>query len=553
MVRPARLSFTAFVLALIALPALAQPRTGVQASVDRSTIPENESFTYVLRTEGSVQASPDTQSLEHDFEILSRRSSQRIQYINGRARQVDQWVYELMPKKAGEFRLPRIRVGGALSNFVDVHIVPAQTSSSAPGDIFMEVGAEPKKAYVQSQVLFTLRLYVGVSTGRATLSEPKITGGEAIVQRLGEDHQYQATRDGRHFIVRERRYAVFPQKAGKLTIGPATFEAMVIPDHGFSRIRRLRSGSVQIDVKPPVPPPAAYSQAAWLPARKVTIAERWSDDDKQFTLGVPRTRTLTVKADGLLETQLPKLPLASSGGIKEYPDQPELDHDVTDDGIEGRRTERYAVIAQRAGKVTMAGVELPWFDTQTGKWEVARLAPREETVLPGDALASEPALAVDTGTAAAPQSVPPAASWWPWLSLGLGCGWLATLALWLRGGFGRGPARVQPQPKPRRASNRRLVGRLRAACERNDAAGAQRLLLEWGALEFPDDPPHSLGTLAQRLPQNAAEQIEGLEEHLYAAARTPWDGAGLRAALAELDVAKRPGAARAEPLQPLYR
>lgn len=538
---------------VLALPVHAQRRAGVQASVDRSTIPENESFTYLLRAEGSVQASPDTEPLEHDFEILNRRSSQRIQYVNGRAKQVDQWVYELMPKKAGKFRLPRIRVGGVLSNFVDIDIVPAQTSADAPADIFLEVAADPKHAYVQSQVLFTLRLYVGVSTGRATLSAPQVTGGEAIVQRLGEDHQYQATRNGRHFIVRERRYAVFPQKSGKLTIGPATFEAMVIPDHGYSRIRRLRSGSVEIDVKPPVPPPSAYSQAAWLPARDVTITEHWSDDDKQFTLGVPRTRTLTVKAEGLLETQLPKLPMQSSGGIKEYPDQPELDHDVTDNGIEGQRTERYAVIAQRAGKVTVAGVELPWFDTKTAQWEVARLAPRSETVLPGAPQEPEPAASAAPGTGVQPGAGPLAASWWPWLSALLACGWLATIALWVRGGRSPAPAGSRPQTKPRGAANRQLFSRLRVACDRNDAASAQRLLLEWAALRFPDDPPHSLGTLAPKLPEAVAEQIERLEGHLYGAARTSWDGAGLRAALAGIDAAKRNPTNRADPLLPLYR
>ena len=122
-------------------------------------------------------------------------------------------------------------------------------------------------------MLFTLRLYVGVSTGRATLTTPETTGVEAIVEKLGEDSQYQTTRGGRDFIVRERRYAVFPQQAGTLTIGPVTFEAMVIPDRGFSRVQRFRSDVLELTVQPAVAPPAALAGAAWLPAQRVTLTE----------------------------------------------------------------------------------------------------------------------------------------------------------------------------------------------------------------------------------------------------------------------------------------
>jgi hypothetical protein len=110
----------------------------------------------------------------------------------------------------------------------------------------MELDAQPGTIYVQSQIVFTLRLFIGVSTGRATLTQPEITGGEAIVERLGEDSQYTTERAGRNFIVRERRYAIFPQQPGRLTIGPATFEAMVIPiaaSRAFSASARDRSSS----------------------------------------------------------------------------------------------------------------------------------------------------------------------------------------------------------------------------------------------------------------------------------------------------------------------
>src|SRR5690606_32464970 len=100
--------------------------------------------------------------------------------------------------------------------------------ADAPGDIFLEVElSPPERAYVQAQIVFTLRLFLGTMTGRAAISPPEILDGDAIVERLGDDVEYRASRGGREFAVRERLYAIFPQRAGTLTVGPATFEAMV--------------------------------------------------------------------------------------------------------------------------------------------------------------------------------------------------------------------------------------------------------------------------------------------------------------------------------------
>ncbi len=218
----------------------------------------------------------------------------------------------------------------------------------------MELEAQPSTVYAQSQVIFTLRLFVGVATGRATLTQPEVTGGEAIVEKLGEDSQYQTERGGRSFLVRERRYAVFPQQPGTLTIGPATFEAMVIPDRGFSRVQRFRSGSLDVAVQPAVPPPAALPDAVWLPAQRVTLSEKWNDESSDLPVGIPRTREVQIEADGLLETQLPELTLAQQPGIRQYADQPELGREITPQGFKATRRVSMAVIAQAPGDVTLA-------------------------------------------------------------------------------------------------------------------------------------------------------------------------------------------------------
>jgi hypothetical protein len=527
----------------------------LQASVDRSVVRDNESFTYTIRAEGAIRGEPELAPLEAEFDVLQRSSSSRIQIVNGETAQVTEWQFQLMPKSVGEFTLPAVRVGNLQTNAVAVRVVPPETSGSAPADIFMELAAEPSTVYVQSQVIFTLRLFIGVATGRATLTAPEITGGEAIIERLGEDGQYQTVRGGRNFIVRERRYAIFPQQAGSLTIGPATFEAMVIPDRGFSRVQRFRSGVLELRVQPAVAPPPTMPGAVWLPARRVTLSETWSDDSPVLVVGAPRTRRLTIEADGLLETQLPELPIVQQAGIRQYADQPELEREITEEGLRSRRSVSLAVIAQSPGDVTLAGLELPWWNVTEQRWEIATLPPRLFQV-PSTGEPEPPSTAPASVEPSSVPAEPPSAGLWPIVSGVLALGWLATAVLWWRSRRGgRAGSPGAPSQVPRRTDNpRRLLREIRAACAARDPDTARRGLLEWGALKFPDAPPRSLGALAAQLPQNAARAILVLEAEIYGSAAGGWDGQSLNEALAELDAVTGPREpAEKDPLLPLYR
>jgi hypothetical protein len=368
----------------LAMPALALAQgPPVIASVDRAVVRANESFVYMLRAEGAVTGDPEIAPLAAQFDILNAPSSTRsIGIVNGRRSEVYEWQFPLMPKGPGDFTIPALRVGDRQSNPVAVRVLAPESNAGPAADIFMELSAEPENVYAQAQVLFTLRLYNGVTTGRATLTAPEVSGVEAIVEKLGEDSRYQTTRGGREFIVLERRYAVFPQQAGTMTIGPVTFEAMVIPDRGFSRVQRFRSDVLEVSVRPAVAPPAELAGAAWLPARRVTLTEEWGDGGDELAVGIPRTRTIAIEGLGLLETQLPDLALEQLPGIRQYADRPELERNITPEGFLSRRLVSFAVITQSPGEVALGGVRLPWWNVAQQRWEVAELPPRTLRVTP---------------------------------------------------------------------------------------------------------------------------------------------------------------------------
>lgn len=538
----------------LALPALMLAQgPPVTASVDRAVVRANESFVYVLRAEGAVTGDPEVAPLAVQFDILNAPSSTRsIGIVNGRRSEVYEWQFPLMPKTSGDFTIPALRIGDRQSNPVAVRVLAPESNAGPAADIFMELGAEPEIAYAQAQILFTLRLYNGVTTGRATLTAPEVSGVEAIVEKLGEDSRYQTTRGGRDFIVLERRYAVFPQQAGTMTIGPVTFEAMVIPDRGFSRVQRFRSDVLEISVQPAVAPPAELAGAAWLPAQRVTLTDDWGDGGDELAVGIPRTRTIAIEGVGLLDTQLPDLTLEQLPGIRQYADRPELERSITPEGFLSRRRVSFAVIAQSPGEVALGGVRLPWWNVTEQRWEVAELPPRTLRVAPSvEEALPEPAA---TSPGLVPASSSPR-SFWPIVSAILALTWVVTMVAWWRARVRRASPLVPTAPAAeRRPALRKILRDLESACAVGDAAAARNALLAYGETRFSEQLPRSLGALAALLPAGAAREVLALEGHIYGADNRTWRGDGLKAAIPELEKAgvtsdKPP----ADPLMPLYR
>ena len=404
-------------------------------------------------------------------------------------------------------------------------------------------------------MIFTLRLFVGVATGRATLTQPEITGGEAIVEKLGEDTQYQTDRGGRNFLVRERRYAVFPQAAGTVTIGPATFEAMVIPDRGFSRVQRFRSGSLEVAVQPAVSPPAELLGAGWLPAQRVALSEKWSDEASELPVGIPRTREVTIEADGVLETQLPDLTLTQLPGIRQYADQPELARELTPQGFKAKRRVAMAVIAQTPGDVTLPKIELPWFNVATQSWEVASLPERTLRVTPSSEVA--PAAPQPEATTSSAPAEAPASNVWPGSErrararLAGDCASLVALCA----SAGRRPHASGERAAFRRAqAERAQIAARRASRLRRERCGrraARAARVGRGAFS---GRAAQLGCAGVRAHGKRRAGDLALEAHIYSAAPEQWDGSALSRALADLDAARNSGnPAKEEPLLPLYR
>ncbi len=562
----------AWLLAWLALAGGA--RAEVNASVDRATLTEGETLVLTVTVSGDNEAEPDFSALRGSgFDLLSTSQSSSFRYINGRMEGRRSWYLTLAPTRSGRLMIPAIPIGSEMTHALHVEVKPASEAAAEgrPPDLFIEVTTDPAgRAYVQSQVALAVKIFYATELQGGRLSDLEVEG--AVVQRLGNDRVYWAERHGRRYQVIERRFALFPQSSGELTIPPLTFQGSVRiagapprPAFGglLDPLGRIGSGSRQVRARSEAltlsiePRPAGARGRWWLPAREVVLEQRWVPDPPRFRVGEPVTRTVVVRARGLGAAQLPEIELPGDGALKFYADPPRQRDREEQGWIVGERSWSVALVPTEPGRFTLPAIEIEWWDTATDQPRVARLpeqvvevapAPSQEAAAPPVA----PVPAEEESAATEEMEALPAAHaapFWPWLSAVLALGWLVTALLWWRGRRG-GDEGGGPVPAPRESEARKRLAR---ACRAGDARAARQALLQWSAARWPGRAP-TLERLGRWLGPEVAEELERLDRVLYGGGEGPWRGDGLwrrvRAALAQRErEEKREGAA---PLPPLY-
>lgn len=538
----------------------------IQVTVDRNPVNLNDSFQVIFTAKEDPDDDPDFSPLEQDFSILHQNQASSSSWVNGQTSKTIQWTLNVMAKSAGNLEIPAIHFGDDVTSPVPVQVLQdsKQGGATSNEELFLKVEATPTDAYIQAQIIYTLRVYTRVDIARAQLSEPELA--DAVIEKLGDDSNYNTQVNGVSYSVTERKYAVFPQKSGKLTIKPLVLTAEVLTisrsiynsffNSQMAKAKRVESQAVTLDVKPA---PATASGQHWLPAEQLELKQEWSGDITQMKVGEPLTRTLSIQAKGVTVGQLPELNASKiDGSVKTYPDQPVLKENKTSNGLTAFKEEKIALIPSQAGQITLPAINIPWFNTQSQQMETAHIP---ETVLTAAAGADMPAPPVTTTPAPSSQAEKtqaPApvvltqaspANYWPWVALGLGLVWLATLGYFLSR---KAVDKVLPDEASlaREIRLKDVVNRLKKACAANDATAAKSALLAWGQLQFKAT---SLGAVATFCEARLRDEILLLNQALYGKDAHEWEGKRLFQTFTENQARAKLAGKEDSPLEPLYR
>ena len=495
------------------------------ATVDRSVIDSNETLQLVIRYDGQVMTGqPDFSPLENDFEILSNNRQQQYSWVNGQSESYTDWTMVLMPKRTGLVLIPSLNFKKDVSNAVEIRVRSASAAAAGAGKqpIYTETLVDKESVYIQEQLVLTHRLYTSVQLSDLSLSDLNVP--DVILQKIG-DNQYQKTINGRNYLVVEIKYALFPQVAGKLVIPALRFGAYEsngrsqfggFTNRGARIFRSTESKIVDVNVRP-----AHIAADQWMPSSEVQLAEQWSTDLNNLTVGEPITRAIAISAAGLTGAQITPIQIIESDDYKIYPDQPQLQEQAKGSTIVGTRTETLAMVPGRAGEITFPAINVRWWDTVNQRMQTASLAAKTVQVRPSTAVAISPAAvqpqAMESLAIGASEK-PSELSLLTNLSLAFNALLIAALALLLlkrpRSGLA---GRTSTEPAtPALLSLKQKFKAIEIQADKNNMMGMRDAILVWGRQLFAETPPTTLKDLSLLLADlELQQQFTQLDRQLY--------------------------------------
>jgi hypothetical protein len=512
---------------IFALNASAQSLTG---TVDRTRLDSGESVELTLESDdATLFGKPDLQPLNELFEVLGTRQVNRLTSGGNKAEASTRWIITLQPKHSGYVVIPPLNLGQLQSAPITLHVGQnTGVADSRLAPVFIDASLDHESVYVQAQTVLTLRIYHSVSlyddSNLTQLDMP-----QARVEALGEPRTYEKDINGvRHGVI-ELRYAIFPQESGELVIPSQAFTATAV-DRASSnsynpfgprpgKVIRVRSPEIPLSVKAK---PASYpADAPWLPAHSLTLSEAWNPEPETARVGDSLTRSLTLKAQGLASAQLPPLPATQVAGLRRYPDQPQLTNKTSENGLQGSREEREALVANREGTIKLSAIEVFWWNTTTDQLERSSLPARDLQMAANPSLETLPVDVQQLAPVGAAE-----VEVWPWqLSSGLlSLTTVLGFTLWWRAR--RQPAVVTSQQSG--PSPRNLLDDLKRACLANDSLATRHALDAWARQQ-----PETLADMAARYTP-LSDALDGLNGALYSESGQHWQGRNLWLAIRSL-------------------
>lgn len=496
-------------LLLVASLLLSGPlQASIRATVDRANITTNDLLSLTLRIQGQADGRPDLAPLRIDFDVVdtSRTNTHSTTIINGvqTSEFYTDWIIYLRPKKTGQLIIPPLTYRGEQSNPILIRVRKAARTRDAL--VFFETTIDDKETYVQSQLIYTVRLFYTDSVSGDFPKEPVLEN--VLIETIEEERRFQSIVNNRRYHVLEKRYAIYPQKSGELNLPAEVFRGEIRSRRGlFSSRERVNAVSTghRIRVKPK---PAGFTGDYWLPARSLSISESWSVTPPEFKVGDPINRTLTLTATGIARSIIPPFAELKLDNAKTYPDPAATAESIGNLGITATRTETIGIVPTEEGELVLPEIRIPWWNTEADRMEIAILPEQTYVVGAGDFLNNViiPELPRPDGE----QIVQQTSSYWLYIAIAVMLVWMLTIYQWLTT---RRELillqQVEEEQKTiefqRSRNDKSLWRNFANACKDNDPALARAALIDWSSHRWPNS---NIGTLADLQPLMNSKKLD---------------------------------------------
>jgi len=397
-----RFLFTYLTFILAAITALADAQFSV---IPPRTVIAGQRFSITFRLkngDGSALKVPEIEGCELLFGPATSTMSS-VQIINGRqtsSHTID-YSYTYRATKAGTFTIgsASIVVGNQTLKTapVQLKVLPPDSNDTdsdarlshdqrqsdsrinevSAKDVFIRIILNKSNAYKEEAIECTMKLYTKYeSVSGISAQSPPVFDGFLIE----EDNSVAQVTDTEHYNGQNyltavlKKYIIFPQKTGKLTINSGKYDINVVQyervNMGYFSTARpvektvhVNPGNLTVNILPlPEPIPDNFSGAVG--------SYRLEPKLSSTSLRTNEAATLTLKISGTGDIKYIKDPeISFPDEFELYTPKSEINARITGGSVSGSATYEYTFVPQAVGEFTIPEYQFVYFNPSTKKYE----------------------------------------------------------------------------------------------------------------------------------------------------------------------------------------
>lgn len=397
------------VLLLLAIIPNAFSQTGetLRSEIAPTSGSIDDLFIFTVSYEGGEQRITPQLQTSTDFEVQLLGPKTSITILNGVIRSQQSFVYQLVPKREGALKTPEVQVTTAQGTLsaasIPVTISAKGTSASgssgaapAPNtadELFLSQSAAPKEVFLGQQIVNVIGVYSRLNLQGVTVDDEVADGFWQEV--ISDNNSSQKNIKGKDYAVLELSRALFPLRAGDLTITPRKGTAKTITtrrinpgnifdpfgDGFFDSIFQqpiirdvpLSSNAIPIKVKalPPLPTELSKFSSGLTLVGDTSIS--MDAPAAVMKTGDTKAISITVRTLGNINP-IKAIPLTAPQGMKIYDGQPQTTHRISNGRLLSERTFKYSLVALQPGTARIPGVSVAYFDPESADYRLATTA-----------------------------------------------------------------------------------------------------------------------------------------------------------------------------------
>ena len=382
-----RTLFVSAILIFILFPCLVNAKPSITLSLDRNDAGVSDSIKMVVKISGSQNShsAPVIHGLE-GFKVTRGVTSKHVEIINSRKDSWIEYTYFIQPEKAGTFQVgpAEVNVKGDTfkSNIEKLNIIERTAPNSIDrGYLFLTADLSSQKAYVEGQIIYTLRLYYQARARDISLDLPEIE--HIAFKQLGKPVEYRGNYGGKTYQVLEIRYLLITSKEGKYDMPPSRMHLKVYQPRSRSYFSTatpvtLTSESLTLNLAalPEAGRPADFSGLVGNFKMNATLSP------SEIKAGDSATLTVSLIGWGNVN-RFPELKCPKLINCKVYADQPVLKVEPLSNGMSGSKTMKWAIVPEEKGLYRIPPISVSFFDPEDDRYQTVKTPILKLKVLPG--------------------------------------------------------------------------------------------------------------------------------------------------------------------------